>query len=72
MLKPRKRKKAIHIMRSKDGGIVGYRGDVRIPIPEDGINGILLVYSPDYRYPSAMKVIRGVLEQVRKGYVKTA
>lgn len=72
MLKPCKRKKSIHIMRAIDGGVVGYRGDKRIPIDQDAIDGILLIYKPDAVYPTAPKVITGILELVRKGYVKTA
>lgn len=70
MLKPRKRKKAIYIMRAIDGSVVGYRGDKRIPIPQESIDGILLIYKPEMFYPIAPKIINGVLELVRKGHVK--
>lgn len=70
MLKPRKRKKSIHIMMAVDGSVVGYRGDRRIPINQDAIDGILLIYKPEYIYPRAAKVVNGILELVRKGHVK--
>ncbi|EKN1663332.1 hypothetical protein PWL12_002485 [Salmonella enterica] len=71
MLKPKKRKKPINIMHGICGGVVGYRGDVRFPIGQDVIEGILLIYSPSVNYPSAPKVVNRVLELVRTGYVKT-
>lgn len=70
MLKPRKRKPRTLIMYANDGSLVGYRGDKRIPISQEAIDGFLLVYHLDYYYPQAPKVVREVLDRVRRKYVK--
>lgn len=64
MLKPKKRKDRVYLMRATNGGYVVRSETKRRVLTQDAIDGILLVYSPVYNYPSANCVVRSVLDMV--------
>ncbi|ANZ49226.1 hypothetical protein PARSHIK_145 [Erwinia phage vB_EamM_Parshik] len=64
MLKPKKRKDRVYLMRATNGGYVVRSETKRRALTQDAIDGILLVYSPEYSYPCANRVVRLVLDMV--------
>ncbi len=64
MLKPKKRKERVYLMRATNGGYVVRSETKRRVLTQDAIDGILLVYDPEYNYPCANRVVRLVLDMV--------
>lgn len=72
MLKPKKRKDRVYLMRSMKDGYVIRSNAKRVVLTKEATDGILLVYDPNYDYPSANRVVRLVLDMVYRNKQKCA
>ena len=66
MLNPKKRKDRVYLMRATDGGYIVRSNQRREVLTDDAIKGILLVYDPNYKYPTANRVVREVIGMVHR------